>query len=229
MAPFVQACFVLLLAAQISYAAVPPAVFSKTLIVEDLAKCPVKSVPFDKKDFNADEVANLATVLETPDVTEKCRNAAVEQLINCYIDSDTMSSLHIMTGCCSKGCATALEESVKSGCFAQYTKAICKDPASASMQLGLSHTAKRCANYEAVCPAATANATKAANTTMAAKSANATAVTSRSTDPTATTEPAASPMPDALPAPNRNSAVSAASATCASFVLAAGALVLAMH
>jgi hypothetical protein len=58
----------------------------------------------------ADEVANLATVLETPEVTEKCRTAAVEQLINCYIDHDTMSSLHIMTGCCSKGCATALEE-----------------------------------------------------------------------------------------------------------------------
>jgi hypothetical protein len=33
--------------------------------------------------------------------------------------------------------ASAVLQSVKSGCFAQYVKAICKDPASASMQLGL--------------------------------------------------------------------------------------------
>jgi hypothetical protein len=37
----------------------------------------------------------------------------------------------------SAAAAAAVLQSVKSGCFAQYTKAICKDPASASMQLGL--------------------------------------------------------------------------------------------
>lgn len=60
--------------------------------------------------LTATAVVGLSTTLETPDVTEKCRTAAFEQLINCYTDSDKMSSLAIMTGCCSKACATALEE-----------------------------------------------------------------------------------------------------------------------
>jgi predicted component of type VI protein secretion system len=78
---------------------------------------------------------------------------------------------------------------------------------------------------------AAANATKAANTTTtaaAAKSANATTVAAKSADlPPA--EPAASPAPAATTEPKKNSAVSAAAATCVSFVMAAGALVLAMH
>ncbi|WIA18126.1 hypothetical protein OEZ85_009604 [Tetradesmus obliquus] len=215
-------CFSLLVAAQIASAAVAPAAYDKTLIVADLAKCPVKSVAFDPKDFDPTAVVGLSTTLETPDVTEKCRTAAFEQLINCYTDSDKMSSLAIMTGCCSKACATALEESVKSGCFAQYTTAICKDPASASVQLGLSHTAKRCANYVAACPA---NATKASNTTTtaAAKGANATAVAAKSAD-----LPAESPAPATSPEPKKNSAVSMAAASCVSVVMAAAALVLAV-
>jgi hypothetical protein len=42
-------------------------------------------------------------------------------------------------------------------------------------------------------------------------------------------EATASPAPAASPEPKKNSAVSAAAATCVSFVMAAGALVLAMH
>eukprot|EP00882_Tetradesmus_deserticola_P002988 GHRQ01003172.1.p1 GENE.GHRQ01003172.1~~GHRQ01003172.1.p1 ORF type:complete len:221 (+),score=53.56 GHRQ01003172.1:228-890(+) len=220
MATGMRICLALLLAAYMSHAAVPPAVYDKTLIVEDLAKCPVKNVPFDKKDFDVTQLVSLANVLEASNATQKCKDEATEKLISCYVDSDTMSSLAIMTGCCSKACATALEDSVKSGCFAQYVEIICQDPESRSMELGLSHTAKRCANYEAECSAPPA---KAANTTVPAKTADATAA------PTRGTEPAAAPAPAASPAAKSNSAVSAAAATCVSFVMAAGALVLAMH
>ncbi|KAF6256600.1 hypothetical protein COO60DRAFT_91752 [Scenedesmus sp. NREL 46B-D3] len=219
MASTVHYCLALLLAAQISYAAVAPAVYNRTLIVEDLANCPVKSVPFNTNDFDATQVVTLAGVLETSNVTQTCQDAAAEKLINCFVDGEPLNSLAIMTGCCSRACAVALED---------YVQAICEDPASESMQLGLSHTAKRCANYDAVCPGAAANATRAANTATAANRDNATAVAARSTQPAAT-EPAASPAATTPLAPNTNSALSVAAATCAAFVMAAGALVLAMH